>query len=304
MSRRLQADALLLLICVAWGATFVLEQAALQHVSTLLFLVLRFGVAAVALLACGGNPFRYPGAGVLVGLFLFLGCALQAQGLRSTTPSKSAFITGLCVILVPLVQVGQASLPATFQLTAKRQAGMPAPLGIIGGAFLALVGLALLTGVAHQSHPLASMNSGDVWTLACAFAFAIHILLMGHYSPRCVPLDLATGQVLTAFLLGSLTFWWAEPVRIDAVPVLWWAVAITGLICTALAYQIQAWAQQFTTSSHTALIFSSEPVFAWITSAVVLRERLGAGATIGALLILAGIVLSETLGRQPEGIQV
>jgi drug/metabolite transporter (DMT)-like permease len=148
------------------------------------------------------------------------------------------------------------------------------------------------------------MNLGDTWTLACAFAFAIHILLMGHYSPRCRPLDLATGQVLTAVLLGALTFWWGEPIRLDPTPVLWWAVAITGLICRASAYLIQAWAQRFTTSSHTALIFSSEPVFAWITSAVVLGERLGASATIGALLILSGIVLSETFGRQPEGIQV
>jgi drug/metabolite transporter (DMT)-like permease len=114
---------------------------------------------------------------------------------------------------------------------------------------------------------------------------------------------LATGLVLTALLLGALTFWWAEPVRLDLAPVLWWAVAITGLICTAAAYLAQAWAQQFTTPSHTALIFSSEPVFAWMTSALLLGERLGTSATIGALLILAGIVLSELLGR-PEGIQV
>src|ERR1022692_1157145 len=114
-SSRLQADLLLLVICVAWGATFVLEQAALRHVSTLLFLLLRFGVAAVVLLACGGNPFRHFRAGALVGVFLFLGCFLQAQGLRLTSPSKSAFITGLCVVLVPLAQVARASLPAAFR---------------------------------------------------------------------------------------------------------------------------------------------------------------------------------------------
>jgi drug/metabolite transporter (DMT)-like permease len=113
---------------------------------------------------------------------------------------------------------------------------------------------------------------------------------------------LAAGQVLTAVLLGALTFWWAGPMRLDPAPILWWAVAVTGLICTAAAYLIQSWAQQFTTSSHTALTFSSEPVFAWITSAVVLGERLGTAATLGALLILSGIVLSEMLGR-PEGIQ-
>jgi drug/metabolite transporter (DMT)-like permease len=287
-SRRLQADLLLLVICIAWGATFVLEQAALRHVSTLLFLLLRFAVAALALIACGGNPFRYLKAGVLAGVFLFLGCALQAQGLRSTTPSKSAFITGLCVILVPIVY-------STLHRAWPRW-------GVALGALLALAGLALLTGVAHQTAGFTSINRGDLWTLACAFAFAIHILLMGHFSPRCAPKDLAAGQVLTGLLLGALTCWWAAPVHFDPAPVLWWAVAITGLICTAAAYLVQAWAQQFTTPSHTALIFSSEPVFAWITSAVVLGERLGASATAGALLILAGIVLSELLGR-PEGIQ-
>jgi drug/metabolite transporter (DMT)-like permease len=303
MSRRLQADLLLLVICVAWGATFVLEQAALRHVSTLLFLLLRFAVAGVVLIACGGNPFRHFQAGALAGLFLFLGCALQAQGLRLTTPSKSAFITGLCVILVPLFQVARASLPAAFP---ESHEGQPARMPALLGAFLALIGLALLTGVAHQNVSITSItlfqHRGDLWTLACAFAFAIHILLMGHYSSRCRPLDLAAGQVLTALLLGALTFWWVEPIRLESAPSLWWAVAITGLICTAAAYVVQAWAQQFTTPSHTALIFSSEPVFAWITSALVLGERLGAGATAGALLILAGILLAELLGR-PEGIQ-
>ncbi len=226
MPRRLQADLLLLVICAAWGATFVLEQAALRHVSTLLFLFLRFGVAAVALLAAGGNPFRRPGPGMLVGVFLFLGCFLQAQGLRLTSPSKSAFITGLCVILVPIA----------YSALHRAWPGW----GVAIGALLALVGLALITGLAHQNLGLASMNRGDIWTLACAVAFAAHILLMGHYSPRCRPRDLAAGQVLTGVLLGALTFWWAEPARLDPAPVLWWAVAVTGLICTAAAYLIQA----------------------------------------------------------------
>jgi drug/metabolite transporter (DMT)-like permease len=295
MPRRLQADLLLLVICVFWGATFVLEQAALRHVSTLLFLVLRFGLAVPALLMFGGRPWQPPVfPGFVAGVFLFLGCFLQAQGLRYTSPSKSAFITGLCVIIVPIA----------YSALRRAWPGW----GVGTGAALALLGLALITGVvgwsAHQTSGFTSINRGDIWTLACALAFAVHILLMGHYSPRCRPQDFAAAQVFTAFLLCGLTFWWAESPYLDPAPVLWWGAAIGGLICTAAAYLSQAWAQQFTTPSHTALIFSSEPVFAWITSAVVLGERLGTGATLGALLILAGILLSETLGRPgPEAIQ-
>ncbi len=270
-------------MCVVWGATFVLEQAALRHVATLVFIVLRFAVAAVALLAVGGNPLKARAAGVLTGIFLYVGCFTQAEGLRFTTPSKSAFITGLCVIIVPLAACAVERVRPHW--------------GVIAGAVIALLGLALLTGAAHQNTFGASMNRGDLWTLACAFFFAVHILLMGHYSPRVRPRDLAAGQAVTAAILALLTFA-ASPMPLSNAPVVWWAVAITGLVGTAAAFLIQAWAQQFTTSSHTALIFSSEPVFAWITSGIVLHERLGVSATSGALLILGGILLAELLGRR------
>jgi drug/metabolite transporter (DMT)-like permease len=75
-----------------------------------------------------------------------------------------------------------------------------------------------------------------------------------------------------------------------------WAILITSLLCTAAAFTIQSWAQQFTSPAHTALIFSLEPVFAWITSYALLGERLGLRAGLGAMLILAGVLISELLG--------
>ena len=261
-------------MCVFWGGTFVLVKQALGDISTLLYLTLRFGVAALALVALGGRPSR---PGVLVGAFLFLGYALQTHGLRFTTPSRSAFITSLAVILVPL---GHSLLKRVWP-----------GWGVSVGVVLALIGLLLLT------NPLgsASMNQGDLWTLGCAIAFTVHILLVGHFSPRVRPLDLAAGQTLTATALGAVTFPWSESFFLRPSATVWAAVAITGLVCTGLAFFVQAWAQRETTSSHVALIFATEPVFAWITSAILLGERLGLAASIGALLILGGIVFAEML---------
>jgi len=274
MSRSLRADLALLLMCFFWGSTFVLVKQALGDISTLLYLTLRFGAATLALLALGGRPSR-PGA--VVGVFLFLGYVLQTHGLRFTTPSRSAFITSLAVVLVPL---GHGIVKRVWP-----------DRGVGIGVVLALIGLMLLTNPLQST----SISQGDLWTLGCAIAFTIHILLVGHFSPRVRPLDLVTGQTLTATALGAVTFPWGESWYLHPSPKVWAAVAITGLVCTALAFFVQAWAQQATTSSHVALIFSTEPVFAWITSAILLGERLGLTATIGALLILAGIVCAEML---------
>jgi drug/metabolite transporter (DMT)-like permease len=110
--------------------------------------------------------------------------------------------------------------------------------------------------------------------------------------------------MLTATLLAAACLPWAESAHLDLTPRVLSAVAVTGLVCSALGFTVQAWAQKYTSATNAALIFSSEPVFAWITSAIVIHERFGPRATIGALLILAGILAAELLGRQgPEAIQ-
>jgi drug/metabolite transporter (DMT)-like permease len=289
VSRRVQADLLLLVCCFFWGATFVVVQQALHDASTLVFLALRFSIGGVTLAAgaaLAGRrwPSHALAASAAVGFFLFLGYVMQTQGLRWTTPSKSAFITGLGIVLVPLAA----------SLVSRRPPGW----GVTGGVALAVAGLALLTNWT----PGASINRGDLWTLGGAVAFAVHILLVGRYSAAVPAHALATGQVLVGALLAAATFPWAEDYFVRASPRLWTAVLITGLLCTALGFFAQAWAQRFTSPAHTALIFSSEPVFAALTSAVVLGERLGLKGTAGALLILAGILVAEwRSGNPPPG---
>lgn len=285
-----QADAALVLITLIWGATFVLVKEALEDVSTLLFLALRFTLASAAL-AVGfraRGPLRIERrvlrAGVVTGLCLFTGYLFQTFGLRFTTPSKSAFITGLSVVLVPLLAAAVG-----------RSRARPSEWA---GAATATCGLALLTLEGSSLR----MGMGDGLTLVCAVGFATHILAVGHYAPRVRVEELSLVQIATAAALALAGCWWAEPVRVRWSLRVIGAVVVTGLLATALAFTVQVWAQRRTTPTRTALIFALEPVFAWLTSYLVAGEVLSVRAAAGAMLILAGVLLVELkpTGRKPE----
>ncbi len=270
------------LVCITgvWGLTFVIVKDALEHVSTLLFLTLRFSLAAIILAILyrkhlyrfGKLPLR---AGIIAGLLLFTGQFFQTQGLRYTTPSKSAFITGLSIVLVPLLSgFVYRKAPGVFE---------------IAGIVVATLGLALMT-----IEPGAlTVSIGDLLTLICAFAFGAHIVAIGYFASSVNFEALSALQISTAAGASALTFWWAE------VPTVQWtagvvgAVAVTGLLATALAFTVQAWAQRFTTATRVALIFALEPVFAALTSHFLGRETITKPIVAGAVLILAGILLVE-----------
>ena len=137
------------------------------------------------------------------------------------------------------------------------------------------------------------IETGDALTIVCAFGFAAHIVIVSHYGGSGGFELLSLTQIATAATLGWVSFWWLETPRIVWTPSLVIALAITGLLATALAFTVMAWAQQHTTATHTALIFSLEPVFAWFTSWLVAGETLSRAAMAGAVLILGGILLVE-----------
>ena len=147
---------------------------------------------------------------------------------------------------------------------------------------------------------LESINRGDLLTICSAVVFAFQIIFVGRAMQRHPFEQVATLQVGICALLMLATVPLAERSFIVWTPRVIWAVLITGLLGTAAAFTIQAWAQQFTPPTHTALIFLLEPVFAWITSYLVLGENLGLRATLGAALILGGILLSELKGGAAE----
>jgi drug/metabolite transporter (DMT)-like permease len=274
------AELALALTCFVWGSTFVLVRNALADVSTVLFLAIRFSIAAVLLagihLARGGS-FREPGlrAGIVTGLLLYTGYVLQTAGLRFTTAAVSGFITGLNIVIVPL-------LAAALYRTAPSSSEW-------AGAILATAGTALLS---LQSSRF-SAGTGEILTLGCAFAFAAHILALARYSRRVSAGWLSTVQIATGAAVALLTFWWAEPVFFRPSLAVVTAVVITSVFATAMAFFVQTWAQARTSPTRAALILSLEPVFAWLTSWLVEGEVLTARAVAGAACILAGVLTVE-----------
>lgn len=291
MSRSLKAQLLLLAVTFVWGSTFVLIKNALNDITPLLLNAVRMTLAAAVLGAIYWKNIRRmhrPAfwSGALVGLMMYAGYEFQTSGLKLTTPSKSAFLTGMSVVLVPIV------LRFGWRKKINRWT--------IVGVAIACAGLFFLTvpSGAGGMFSLAGINLGDVLTIGCAISFAFQIVLVGHASERFGFEPIAFMQVAGAAVLMFLTVPIGERAHVSWTPTVIWAILITGLLGTAAAFTVQAWAQQFTPATHTALIFLLEPVFAWGTSFVVLHERLGMRASFGAGLILVGVVFSELLGSQ------
>jgi drug/metabolite transporter (DMT)-like permease len=288
-----RAEAALVVNTIIWGSTFVVVKQALHDVSPVLFLALRFTLAAVALLALFRGAWTHPQnprcslqGGALAGVFLFSGYAFQTIGLQYTTAPKSAFLTGLTSAFTPM-------LAALVYRTRPRPAE-------IGGVSIATLGMALMT------LPGASlaMNRGDLLTLGCAVCYALHILTLNRYSPKSSVELLATTQIGVSALLAWSLFHWMETPHIRWTPGVWAAILVTGLLATAVAFSFQAWAQRYTSSTRTALIFMLEPVFAWVTSYILTGETLSRRGAAGAALILAGILLVElkpSFGRVSSG---
>ncbi|HKD82195.1 MAG TPA: DMT family transporter [Candidatus Angelobacter sp.] len=295
MSRSLKAHLLLVFITLIWGSTFVLIKEALKDSSPLFLNAVRLALAVIVLavyyrkhLTTWTRPALL--AGIEVGIFLFLGYALQTAGLKLTTPSKSAFLTGSSTVLVPLILV--AFWKARIH-----------PWRVAGIA-LAFLGLFLMTVPAGRAGlaDFANVNQGDILTIGCALGFALQIVFLGRATQRFPFEQIAVLQIATAAVLMALTMPILEHPRFEPSWAVIATVLITGILGTAVAFTVQAWAQQFTPATHTALIFTLEPVFAWLTSFVYLKERLGLRAGAGALLIVAGVLFSELLGqvRQPD----
>jgi len=290
VSRSLKAHILLVLVTFVWGATFVQIKDALRDISPFMFNAVRMTLAAAALLLIYRKQVIQMSRGALVnaamvGGFLWLGYEFQTSGLALTTPSKSAFITGFSVMLVPVFLV------LVF--------GKRVNLVTIAGVAVSFLGLYLMTVPAGEGTSLASINRGDLLTVVSAVFFALQIITMGRAMQHHRFEAVSTLQIAIAAGLMLIIAPLAEHVRVIWSARVIAAILVTGLLGTAAAFSIQAWAQQFIPPTHTALIFLLEPVFAWITS-FVFGERLGWRAGLGAVLILAGIVTAELISPSAE----
>lgn len=281
----LKADLSLIFIVMVWGTTFPIMKIALGDIKPFYFISLRFIIAFLVLTVILNKKllkinFRTVKIGIFVGLWLFFGYAFQIYGLQFTTASKSGFITGLSVIIVPVLSI--------FIL--KERPSLSSWIGV----FLALVGMYFLTGFTE-----AGFNIGDLLTLFCAFSIAMQIVFLSKYIKEEDPLVITWFQITTVMVLGTIiSFFESSSGTINTNSIM--VIIYTGIFATALAIFVQSRAQQFTTSTHTGLIFSLEPVFAALFSFLILNERLQTMGMIGGALIFIGIILSE-IGNKNVG---
>lgn len=280
-----QADLLLLAVAFIWGTTFVLVKKALGEISPFAFLAIRFLLAFIFLFLLyrpGRKLLSKPIllAGLTIGIFLFAGYAFQTVGLKYTTAANAGFITGLSVILVPFFNVALTrQLPNRY---------------VLGGALVASAGLALLT-----LGPSLALRIGDLLVFFCACSFALHIICVGRYAKSLDPALLAMMQILAAGTLSALIVA-ASPG--ESLPAAWtaqlvFALVLTAILATSLAILVQNSVQRFTTPARTAVIFATEPVFAALTAYTYGGEELTGKALLGAVLVFAGILLSELNGN-------
>ena len=272
--------ALLALIAVTavWGVTFVQVKDAVAIYPLFAFLAVRFAIATGTLALPAARRVRGLGrggvaGGAFLGLLLAAGYALQTAGLERTSVSSTGFITGMYVVLTPLIAL----------LLYRARIGLAA----WGGVVLAAAGLALLSGV-H-----AGSLTGDLLVLAAAAVYSLQIVLMERYAPTADPVAFTFVEMAAAFVgllvvalsLGDLSMPHGWTV--------WGALVVTGVFASALGYLVQTWAQRRTSATRTALAFTMEPVWTAFFGFTLAGDRLGALGWGGCAAIMAGIVLAE-----------
>jgi len=280
---RRRADAALVVAALFFGTTFIVVKDAVENADPIGFLAVRFllGGAVLAVLARGrpATPHEVR-HGVLAGAALLAGYVTQTVGLQYTTPATSAFVTYMLVMIVPLI---------TWAVHRRR----PHPLTFAGVA-LAVAGLALLTGGAGSS---AGIGRGEVLTLGCALAFAVHIVLLGETADRHDALRFTCVQLLTVGAACLVPAVATGGVALPAGALA--AAALTGVLATALAFAAMVAAQRVVAPSRAALVLLLEPVFAallgWATG-----DSLTVSMVAGGGLILAAVVVAEIVAPARE----
>ena len=291
MNARLRAfspELALVVASILYGATFTIVQDALDDLTATGFILLRFAIGGLALLPLAlrrgwRGPAARPadsarvmaGCGVALGVTAFVAYVCQNVGLQHTTTSNSAFITGLFAVFTPLVAaVLYRRLPNS---------------SVVVSVVLAVVGLFLLTG----AQP--TLGFGDAITLVTAFSFGIWFVQVGAWANRFDVVSLTCVELLAiaAFSVPLVALDGLGNVTAQAV----FAVVFTGLGCSAFAFSIQVWAQRRVEPARASIINLLEPVVAGFVGYEV-GERLGWGGYLGAVIILAGILVAEVGARR------
>ncbi|POA58758.1 MULTISPECIES: DMT family transporter [unclassified Pseudomonas] len=291
-SQALRADALMLVTAVIWGSAFVAQTSGMNHIGPFLYSGLRFALGSLCLLPLvlrrpasdrPSEPMLTQGlllGGALMGLALALGINLQQVGLMFTSVTNAGFITGLYVIVVPLLGL---------------LIGHRTGLGTWLGAVLAVVGMFLLSVGAHFH-----VAPGDWLQLIGAFVWGGHVILVGLFASRHDPIRLAFLQFATCSVVSLALALCLEPIDWPAIVDAWPAILYGGVVAVGIGYTLQVIAQKDAIASHAAIILSLEAVFAAIAGAWLLDESLQMRGYIGCALMLTGMLVAQLWPQAPR----
>jgi drug/metabolite transporter (DMT)-like permease len=285
VSPRRRAEALLLAVTLIWGSTFLITKSLLADASPLFYTFIRFAGAALIILALFPRRVFAAGRrsmihGTVLGLFLFVGFALQTFGLEITTASKSAFFTGMLVVFTPMVHVVASRwLPLIDR--------KPLRVGNLAGALFAAAGLYLLTA------PSGGINVGDVMTLGGALLFAFYIVYLDWCGRDLDKMQLTFATFGSCALAAGASMLAFETMRFSPDAAFLTGLGYLTVFATVIALGVQNRYQGDTTPTRAAVIYAFEPVVAAILGWVVAGEVLGVAGTAGGVIILGGLLLSE-----------
>ncbi len=282
----IKAEIYLLGIVIIWGSTFAIIKDVLDQIMPFTFLAYRFLLAVLILSVIFWKRIKSIDKiilkkGFLIGIFLFLGYAFQTVGLKYTTATKAGFITGLSVVLVPIISY----------LFFKEKINRNSIIGVV----FAVVGLWFLNY--NSSY---NFNLGDFLVLLCAVSFAMHIISVGLYTKKMDYVLLVIVQLATVFVLSLLIalFFERPDIHLSYSFNVWWSIILTGVFATALAFYMQNRFQRYSTATKTAIIFSGEPLFSAIFAYLLLGEKVGLIAWIGGFFIIFGMIVSQKEDRR------
>lgn len=286
---RVQANLLLLVISLIWGSAFVAQSRGMADVGPTLFTGVRFliGSAVVAPLAWlewrslgrRGRPLLRSDFGKIggLGLLMLLGAAMQQIGIVSTSVTNAGFLTALYVPLVPLLSwLALRHLPHW---------------SVWPGALACLIGAFLLSG-AHELH----IGTGDLWVIASALPWAVHVLMVGRVADRmAAPFLVASGQFFVCGLIALLWAFAMEPVSWSSLQAAAWPILYTGVVSVGVAFTAQVVAQRYAQASDAAIILSAETLFAALFGYLLMGDRLSPAGIAGCGLILVSMLVIQLL---------
>mgnify|MGYP002615586993 CR=1 FL=1 len=288
----------LILVTVIWGGGFVASDMALGSMKPFQIMMVRFLLASVLMGMISMGQHKKEGelenragaikAGILMGIALFAGFALQIIGLQYTTPSKNAFLTALNVVIVPFI------VPFIAFIILKKKVGMK---GIIG-AIMSVIGVALLSLNGNLT-----LSLGDGLTLLCAVGFAFQIFFTGEFVKKYPASVLNMVQMITAFVLSAVSLVIFGENDLQVTTQGWLSVLYLGVISTTVCYLLQTACQKYVDETKAAIVLSMESVFGTIFSIIILHEVITLRMVIGCAIILAAVIisnLSETEGEAKD----